>query len=93
MKPGRVIGRVVCTQKYPDFKGERFLLVQPTDWKKNDRGEPIVCTDAVGAGYEEFVFYIESREAGLALGEKAPPSDASICGIIDGVDMEEEVWK
>ncbi len=89
MKPGRVIGRVVCTQKYPDFKGERFLVVQPTDWKKNDVGDPIICTDSGGSGAGEFVFYVESREAGVALGEDTPPSDASICGIIDGVDMEE----
>lgn len=91
MKPGRVIGRVVCSQKYPDFKGERFLLVQPTDWRKNDLGDPIICTDSVGAGAGEFVFYVESREAAIAQGEKLPPSDAGICGIIDGVDLEEEV--
>ncbi|MFP4687479.1 MAG: EutN/CcmL family microcompartment protein [bacterium] len=89
MNPGRVIGRVVCTAKYPTFEGERFLLVQPTDWQQNDVGEPIVATDSVGSGAGEFIFYVESREAAVALGEKTPPSDATICGIIDGVDMDE----
>ncbi len=88
MKPGRVIGRVVCSQKYHTFKGERLLVVQPTDWDNNDAGDPIVCTDAVGSGAGEFIFYVESREAAVATGDKLPPSDAAICGIIDGVDME-----
>ena len=91
MKPGKVIGRVVCSQKYHTFKGERLLLVQPTDWSKNPLGDPIVCTDSVGSGAGEFIFYVESREAAVAAGEKEPPTDAAICGIIDGVDMDESI--
>ena len=31
MKLGRVIGRVVCTQKMERFEGLKLLLVQPVD--------------------------------------------------------------
>lgn len=88
MKPGQVIGRVVATQKYEEFKGERFLVVQPMDWSREPAGEPLIATDSVGSGAGEFVVYVESREAGVALGDPVPPSDASICAIIDGIDAE-----
>lgn len=88
MKPGKVIGRVVASQKYHEFEGERFLVVQPTDWAFNEAGDPIICTDTVGSGAGEHVFFVESREAGVALGEPVPCSDASICGIIDDVNLD-----
>ncbi|MFB6355946.1 MAG: EutN/CcmL family microcompartment protein, partial [bacterium] len=61
MKPGKVIGRVVATQKYHEFEGERFLVVQPTDWDQNPVGDAIIATDTVSAGAGEMVFYVESR--------------------------------
>jgi len=89
MNPGKVIGRVVATQKYHEFEGERFLVIQPTDWNFDARGEPIVATDTVGTGAGEHVIYVESREAGIAMGDPVPCSDASICGIIDDVHLED----
>ena len=51
--------------------------------------------DAVGAGAGEFVFYVKSREAALALSKEnklseIPPVDAAVMGIIDGVELQEE---
>ncbi len=86
MKPGKVIGRVVATQKYKEFQAERFLVVQPTNWSREPVGDPVIATDSVGSGDGEFVVYVESREAGIALGEPVPASDATICAIIDDVD-------
>jgi len=88
VKPGKVIGRVVATEKYSDLEGERFLIVQPTDWEFHDRGDPLIATDSVGSGAGEKVIYVESREAGIALGDPVPSTDASVCGIIDDVDLE-----
>ena len=86
MDPGIVVGRVVSTQKYHTLHGFKLLIVQPTDWKKKIQGDPIIAVDTVGAGAEEFVFYVSAREAAYAaLG--SPPVDAAIMGIIDGVHL------
>lgn len=88
MQPGKVIGRVVADKKYPALKGSTLLLVQPTDWKGTESGDPLVALDSVGAGAGEFVFYVQAREAAIVK-ENVPPVDASIVAIIDGVDLEE----
>jgi len=92
MFAGKIIGRVVATQKYESLKGLKLLLLQPTTWDKKPKGEPIVAVDTVGSGSSEFVFYVASREAAVACGGTSladtPPVDAAIVGIIDGVKME-----
>ena len=91
MHPAKIIGRVVATEKYPDLKGVKFLLLQPTDWEGNPTGDYLVAADAVSAGTTEFVFYVESREAAVAF-DKVPPVDASIVGILDGVNLDKEFY-
>ncbi|MBA3064970.1 EutN/CcmL family microcompartment protein [bacterium] len=94
MNPAKVIGRVVATAKWETLKGIKLLLLQPTDWEGNPSGDPIVAADGVGAGSGEFVFYVKSREAcfswltgGKQVLSEMPPLDATVMGIIDGVDM------
>ena len=92
MFAGKIIGRVVATQKYESLKGRKLLLLQPMTWDKKPKGEPIVAVDTVGSGSSEFVFYVSSREAAVACGGTSladtPPVDAAIVGIIDGVELE-----
>ncbi|MFC1853112.1 EutN/CcmL family microcompartment protein [candidate division CSSED10-310 bacterium] len=88
MNPGLVVGRVVATQKYHSLIGTKLLLIQPTDWQQDPHGDPLIAVDTVGAGAEEFVFYVSSREAAVAHKE-IPPIDAAVVGIIDGVHLEE----
>lgn len=83
MHPGKVIGRVVATNKYHNMKGMTLLLIQPTDWDGKETGDPLVALDSVGAGAGEFIFYVQSREAAVVR-EEVPPVDASVVGIIDG---------
>jgi microcompartment protein CcmK/EutM len=91
MYPGIVVGRVWATVKTKNADGIKLLLVQPTTWKKKPAGEPVVMADAVGAGAGEFIFYVKAREAAVAFGGKSlddtPPYDATILGIIDGVQL------
>ncbi|MBN2385046.1 EutN/CcmL family microcompartment protein [bacterium] len=88
MNPGKVIGRVVASQKYKTLIGSKMLLVQPTDWFGTADGDPLVAIDTVGAGAGEFVFYVSAREAAVAAAA-VPPVDAAILGIIDDVEMPE----
>ena len=82
---GRVIGTVVCTEKVPSLKGQRTLLVQPTDSAGKEYGNPFVAVDTTSAGPGQWVFYIRSREAAAALPNPDNPADAAIMGIVDTV--------
>ncbi len=83
----RVIGRVVCPQKNGALDGRKLLLVQPVTVEGEDTGKPLVAIDAVGAGAGERVFYVTGREASFAFIPDHVPTDASIVGIVDRVDL------
>ncbi len=83
MKLGRIIGRVVSTQKVESFEGVSLLLVQPLDEKLNSIGDPIIALNTIQAGTGMLVYYETSKEAGRVLETTMNPSDASIMGIVD----------
>ncbi len=87
MDLARVIGRVVCSQKNGALDGRKLLLVQPVTVEGRDTGKPLVAIDAVGAGAGERVFYVTGREASFAFIPDHVPTDASIVGIVDRVDL------
>jgi len=87
MDLARVIGSVVCTQKNVALHGRKLLLVQPVTVEGQDTGRPLVAIDAVGAGAGERVFYVTGREASFAFIPDHVPTDASIVGIVDRVDL------
>jgi ethanolamine utilization protein EutN len=86
MNLGRVIGTVVATRKYEGLEGVKLLLVQPLDHTQKKIGDPIVAADTVRAGTGELIYYVNSREAALALDPWFVPVDASIVGIVDDID-------
>ncbi|MFW6137605.1 MAG: EutN/CcmL family microcompartment protein [Spirochaetota bacterium] len=88
MKLGRVIGNVVCTQKVGSWEGVKLLLVLPLNEHREPAGEPIAACDTVQAGCGDIVFYEGGREAALGLKNWFNPSDATIMGIVDHVDLE-----
>ena len=87
MHLGTVIGRVVATQKVEALEGVKLLLVLPEDDRGRAKGEPLIMTDGIGpAGPGDRVWWIEGREATLALDDPYVPVDAGIVGIVDSVD-------
>ena len=90
MHPGKVIGRIVCSKKTPELEGLKLLLIQPTDWHGKAEGDPLVAMDTVGSGAGEFIFYVQAREAAVTV-PQIPAVDAAIVGIIDGVNLQEEL--
>lgn len=88
MQLGRVMGRVVATEKSAGLEGVRFLIVQPLDKSQAPVGEPVVAADAVAmAGDGELVYFVSSREAAEALPERFVPVDHAIVGIVDDVHL------
>lgn len=87
MRIGKVIGTVVATRKVASFEGVKLLLVQPLDENLKEVGSPLVACDMVQAGLGDIVFFEGGREAALALPNWFNPSDCTIMGIIDQVNV------
>jgi ethanolamine utilization protein EutN len=84
---GRIIGNVVCTIKNPSLEGQRLLIVQPLDRRGRDKGKPLVALDVVGVGAGETIYWCRGREAALAFSSGALPTEATIVGIVDRVNL------
>jgi microcompartment protein CcmK/EutM len=88
MQLGRIIGNVVCTVKNASLTGRKLLLVQPVDRHGKDRGKPFVAVDAVGAGAGELIYWCRGREASFPFLPNELPTEATIVGIVDQVNLE-----
>jgi len=84
---GRVIGKVVATMKNASLTGQRFLIVQPLDRNGRDKGKPLVALDSVGAGAGETVYWCRGREASFSFLPAEVPTEATIVGIVDRVNI------
>ncbi|MCX7026697.1 MAG: EutN/CcmL family microcompartment protein [Spirochaetes bacterium] len=90
MKLGKVVGRVVSTQKLSCFDGLKLLLVQPLDQNRKDSGPVIVAFDTVKAGDGDLIFFESGKEAAQANPNGwFNPADAAILGVVDAVNAEE----
>ena len=88
MQIGRVIGSVVCTIKNDPLEGKKLLVIQPVDKNGSNHGKPLVAIDAVGAGAGETVYWCRGREASMPwYPEQEVPTEATIVGIIDHIDL------
>ena len=88
MQLGRIIGTVVCTVKSPSLEGKKLLLVQPINRHGKDKGKPLVAVDSVGAGAGETIYWCKGREASYPFAPREIPTEATIVGIVDRVNVE-----
>lgn len=80
LRSAKVVGTVVSTVKNESLSGIKLLVTELLDGERSY----IVAADATGqAGVGDYVYVIQSKEAGLILRCGDVPSDASICGFID----------
>lgn len=86
MNMAKIIGTIWATQKHHNLVGKKLQIIQPLDCEFRKMGGPIVAVDTVGAGQNEYVYFVTAKEAALPLAQKLTPTDASIVGIIDRVD-------
>ncbi|HEV2491264.1 MAG TPA: EutN/CcmL family microcompartment protein [Candidatus Acidoferrales bacterium] len=88
---GRVIGNVVATVKNPSLIGKKFLIVQPIDRQGRDKGKPLVALDSVGAGAGETIYWCRGREASFPFLPEEIPTEATIVGIVDTINIPSSV--
>jgi len=84
---GRIVGRVVSTMKNPTLVGRKILVVQPIDPHGKDQGAKFLALDSVGAGSGEIVYCCRGREASFPWSPDEIPTDRTIVGIIDRIDL------
>lgn len=85
---GKVIGTIWATKKYEAVNNYKMQFVQPITSSLENKGEPIIALDTVGAGPGEIIFYITASEAVIPLDVDMAPVDASIVGIVDSINTE-----
>ena len=88
---GRVVGSVWCTVKNPDMTGCRMLVVQPLTPELTNTGKQLICTDTMGAGKGEIVYWVRGKEASFPFLPAEPPLDTTIVGIVDSVHVKRTV--
>ncbi len=88
---GQVVGNVVATIKDEQLAGEKLLLVQLMNKKREPVGRPAAAIDVVDAGQGDFVFCVRAREAALATYPVVSPVDLAIVGIVESMDLLDKV--
>jgi microcompartment protein CcmK/EutM len=88
---GRVVGTVWATIKSPQMVGQRMLVVQPLTPELKNTGKPLICTDAIGAGTGELVYWVRGKEASFPFLPQEPPIDTTVVGIVDEVHLKRPV--
>jgi len=86
----RVTGTVVATHKDPSLHGLKLLVLEPLTAGRRPDGRVVVAVDTVGAGEGEDVFFVRGREAALPFLPTAVATDASVVGIVDHWNVEQD---
>ncbi|MCD6179107.1 MAG: EutN/CcmL family microcompartment protein [Bacteroidales bacterium] len=89
MKFGKIIGRVVSTQKVESFEGLKLVLVQPLNEELKKVGTALVAVDTLSSDIGQIIYYETSKEASRIIEREMNPCDAAIMGIIDDINITE----
>jgi microcompartment protein CcmK/EutM len=92
----KVTGSVVATHKVASMTGSKLLTVEPlrVDPARRDQligtGRTFVCVDTIGSGLGEMVLIVQGSSARLTPETEKLPVDATIIGIVDTVNVENQ---
>jgi carbon dioxide concentrating mechanism protein CcmL len=91
MQIAKVRGTVASTQKDPNLRGVKLLLLQLINEEGQTLPEYEVAADSVGAGFDEWVLISRGNAARQVLGSEERPLDAAVVAIIDTVYVEDRL--
>ena len=80
----KVVGHVWATKKEPRLEGLKLMVVQEEGTRKKTH----VAADVVGAGIGEKVLVVSGSTARNVFGSREGPTDMTIVGIIDSLEIE-----
>jgi microcompartment protein CcmK/EutM len=90
LKIAKVTGKVWATIKDEKLKGIILYLIQPMDENLTPIGKEVVAVDTVGSLENDIVYWVGGGEATLVFNDRQIPSDVSIVGLVDRVDLPKE---
>lgn len=80
----RVDGNVVSTICHPSMRGWPMLLCQPLDDQGNDRGQPVLALDPLGAGlHDRVILTTDGSSTQETVGDPNSPLRNMIIAILD----------
>lgn len=85
---GRIEGKVWATIKDDRLKAVQLRLMQPVDERLQDSGPVVVAVDTIGVSEGDLVFWVDSTEAGFVDPKQGIPTEVSIVGVVDRLDLE-----
>ncbi len=88
MQLGIVCGTLVASRKDERLNGISLLVIQPIKPDGSATGKTLIATDSMGAGPGERIFWVKSKEAANPFAPVEVPTDATIVGIVDHVNVE-----
>ena len=87
MKLGRIIGKVWSSAKDPKLDGLKLYILQPVNEDMENIASPQIAVDNIGSRENDIVYWVGGAEATLVLDERQIPSDCSIVGLVDRIDL------
>ena len=85
----KVIGSVWATRKEESLNGIKLMIVKRIDSDSTGHQDSFVAADFVGAGVGERVIVATGSSARNACANAGAPIDATIVGIIDELEIED----
>jgi ethanolamine utilization protein EutN len=93
MQLGKVVGKVWATVKNPGLDSQRLLIVQPLTPEFKETGKKVICTDAVGVGDGELIYWCKGKEASFPFRPTEVPTEATIVAVVDEVHVPKAASK
>ena len=93
----KVTGSLVSTQKVAAMTGYKLLIVEPYRLDPDSRtslvttGRTFVAVDMLGAGVGDYVLLTQGSSARMTPETKNLPIDTVVVGIVDSVNVENNV--
>jgi ethanolamine utilization protein EutN len=87
MKLGRIQGKIWATVKDQKLNSCTFYIMQPVDEEEKPLGPALIAVDTVSSREGDLVFWVGGAEATFAFPDRQIPSDATIIGLVDKMDL------
>jgi len=87
MRLARVIGKVWATAKDENLNGLKISLIQPVDEHDAPLGSSLAAVDPLSSRDGDLVYWVSGPEAAVPVNGKRVPSDVTIVGLVDRLDL------
>jgi ethanolamine utilization protein EutN len=86
---GKIEGKVWATAKDDRLNAVSLCLMQQVDEYERPVGDVMVAVDSIGVSEGDLVFWVNSTEAGFVRPDRGLPTEVSIVGLVDRIDLDD----